>query len=58
MVGPNGAGKTALLNCIDGIYRPQGRADPVRGAGPLGRPLHKMGGAASAARSSTPSCSG
>ena len=22
MVGPNGAGKTALLNCINGIYRP------------------------------------
>src|ERR671935_711782 len=22
IVGPNGAGKTALLNCINGIYRP------------------------------------
>jgi branched-chain amino acid transport system ATP-binding protein len=24
LIGPNGAGKTALLNCISGIYRPQG----------------------------------
>src|SRR5215471_11832303 len=22
IVGPNGAGKTALLNCINGVYRP------------------------------------
>ena len=24
LIGPNGAGKTALLNCISGIYQPQG----------------------------------
>jgi branched-chain amino acid transport system ATP-binding protein len=24
IVGPNGAGKTALLNCINGVYRPSG----------------------------------
>src|SRR5437763_3707262 len=23
IVGPNGAGKTALLNCINGVYRPR-----------------------------------
>ena len=23
LIGPNGAGKTVLLNCINGIYRPQ-----------------------------------
>jgi branched-chain amino acid transport system ATP-binding protein len=22
VIGPNGAGKTALLNCINGVYRP------------------------------------
>ena len=22
IVGPNGAGKTALLNCVNGVYRP------------------------------------
>ena len=28
IVGPNGAGKTALLNCINGVYRPSiGRID-------------------------------
>ena len=24
IIGPNGAGKTSLLNCISGLYRPQG----------------------------------
>jgi len=24
VIGPNGAGKTVLLNCINGLYRPQG----------------------------------
>jgi branched-chain amino acid transport system ATP-binding protein len=46
IVGPNGAGKTALLNCINGVYRPtsgrilldgrditQLRADRIAGAG-------------------------
>src|SRR4030042_1512040 len=23
IIGPNGAGKTALLNCLNGFYRPQ-----------------------------------
>ena len=23
VIGPNGAGKTALLNCINGFYKPQ-----------------------------------
>jgi len=23
IIGPNGAGKTALLNCINGFYKPQ-----------------------------------
>jgi branched-chain amino acid transport system ATP-binding protein len=26
VIGPNGAGKTSLLNCISGLYRPQGGA--------------------------------
>ncbi len=26
IIGPNGAGKTSLLNCISGLYRPQGGA--------------------------------
>src|SRR5262249_14251026 len=25
LIGPNGAGKTSVLNCINGIYRGQGR---------------------------------
>lgn len=24
VIGPNGAGKTSLLNCVNGLYRPQG----------------------------------
>ena len=23
IIGPNGAGKTSLLNCVNGLYRPQ-----------------------------------
>ena len=25
IIGPNGAGKTTIFNCINGIYKPQGR---------------------------------
>jgi branched-chain amino acid transport system ATP-binding protein len=42
MVGPNGAGKTAMLNCINGIYRPQAGQILLDGADVVGRPLHKM----------------
>jgi branched-chain amino acid transport system ATP-binding protein len=30
IIGPNGAGKTSLLNCINGLYRPQGGAIRLR----------------------------
>ena len=57
MVGPNGAGKTALLNCINGIYRPQAGDHPA-GWRRHRRPADATGwrSSASAARSSTPSC--
>ena len=42
MVGPNGAGKTALLNCINGIYRPQAGSIRLDGIDVIGRPLHTM----------------
>jgi branched-chain amino acid transport system ATP-binding protein len=42
MVGPNGAGKTALLNCINGIYRPQAGAILLDGADIVGRPINRM----------------
>jgi branched-chain amino acid transport system ATP-binding protein len=41
MVGPNGAGKTALLNCINGIYRPQAGEILLDGADIVDRPLHR-----------------
>src|SRR5882672_7244444 len=44
MVGPNGAGKTALLNCINGIYRPQAGEILLDGVDIVGRPLHRMVG--------------
>jgi branched-chain amino acid transport system ATP-binding protein len=42
MVGPNGAGKTALLNCINGIYRPDAGSILLDGEDVIGRPLHRM----------------
>ena len=44
MVGPNGAGKTALLNCINGIYRPQAGTDPVGRRRPRRPPAAQDGG--------------
>ena len=42
LIGPNGAGKTAMLNCINGIYRPQGGEITLDGEAIGGRPLWKM----------------
>jgi branched-chain amino acid transport system ATP-binding protein len=42
MVGPNGAGKTAMLNCINGIYRPDTGEILLDGRDIAGQPLHKM----------------
>lgn len=42
IVGPNGAGKTAMLNCINGIYRPNAGTISLDGASILGKPLHRM----------------
>jgi len=42
LVGPNGAGKTALLNCINGIYRPNSGEILLDGASIVGAPLHEM----------------
>jgi branched-chain amino acid transport system ATP-binding protein len=42
VVGPNGAGKTAMLNCINGIYRPTSGQILLDGADITGTPLSKM----------------
>src|SRR5579863_405484 len=42
VVGPNGAGKTAMLNCINGIYQPQGGEILLDGERVAGRPLCNM----------------
>jgi branched-chain amino acid transport system ATP-binding protein len=42
IVGPNGAGKTALLNCINGIYRPLAGKILLDGVNITHQPLHKM----------------
>jgi branched-chain amino acid transport system ATP-binding protein len=42
LVGPNGAGKTAMLNCINGIYRPHGGDIRLNGRPIIGHPLSKM----------------
>jgi branched-chain amino acid transport system ATP-binding protein len=31
MIGPNGAGKTSILNCLNGVYRPQRGSIRLRG---------------------------
>lgn len=41
VVGPNGAGKSSLLNCLNGLYRPQTGEIQLRGANIVGRsPAH------------------
>lgn len=42
LVGPNGAGKTSLLNCINGIYRPQRGSIRYGGAELRGLPPHRV----------------
>lgn len=42
IVGPNGAGKTAMLNCINGIYRPDEGSISLDGESIVGKPLHCM----------------
>lgn len=42
IVGPNGAGKTAMLNCINGIYKPTKGHILLDGDDLAGVPLHKM----------------
>ncbi len=44
LVGPNGAGKTAMLNCINGIYRPRSGQILLDGKSISGYPLHEMVG--------------
>jgi branched-chain amino acid transport system ATP-binding protein len=42
VVGPNGAGKTALLNCINGVYRPNQGSILVDGRDVTSIPVHKI----------------
>lgn len=42
IVGPNGAGKTALLNCINGVYRPTQGSILVDGKDVTTIPVHKI----------------
>ena len=42
LIGPNGAGKTSVLNCICGIYRPQGGAIRFSEQSLLGRKPHAI----------------
>jgi branched-chain amino acid transport system ATP-binding protein len=42
VVGPNGAGKTALLNCINGVYRPNLGSIIVDGRDVTFIPVHKI----------------
>jgi branched-chain amino acid transport system ATP-binding protein len=42
IVGPNGAGKTALLNCINGVYRPSSGSVIVDGRDITRVPVHKI----------------
>lgn len=40
LVGPNGAGKTSLLNCINGVYRPNSGSITIHGSRASGRRPH------------------
>lgn len=42
IVGPNGAGKTALLNCINGVYRPTAGHIRLHGRDLTIVPVHKI----------------
>ncbi len=42
LIGPNGAGKTSVLNCICGIYRPQGGRIVFRGKDLVGGKPHAI----------------
>jgi len=55
MVGPNGAGKTAMLNCINGIYRPDAGEILLDGRNIPGSRCTRWSSSASGVRSSTPS---
>ena len=41
LIGPNGAGKTVLLNCINGLYRPDGGRILFEGQDITGVPPHR-----------------
>lgn len=42
VIGPNGAGKTALLNCINGVYRPRQGEVRFRGRAITGLKPHRI----------------
>lgn len=42
IIGPNGAGKTVLLNCINGIHKPDTGEITFRGSSVTGLARHKM----------------
>ena len=42
LIGPNGAGKTVLLNCINGVYKPDRGTIVVDGKNIEGLPRHKI----------------
>jgi len=45
IVGPNGAGKTALLNCINGVYRPSSGSIMLNDNDLTKYPIHKIASA-------------
>lgn len=42
LIGPNGAGKTVLLNCINGVYRPDTGSIAFDGNEVVGLPRHRV----------------
>src|SRR3989304_5368556 len=44
LVGPNGAGKTSLLNCVNGLYRPDAGRILYAGEEITGWPPHRVAG--------------